>query len=387
LEAVAITAAPTRIKDVAKALLNLVPMTFTLVGTDPKLASLIESSDYHYSITDQLKIMYHTELKSEVNVDNSVQPPKTTVSFHFQYLRPNIDKLKEAVGELCRYVTSKGANLERVDPPELEEPETKPFDQDKSNFYGQNSVTQPYHTPAQIAAAAQGTLPMYQLGNHNYHQNGGYHHHNNMGSMNGYHNYSAQSFGRGGYPAMQSGSFGMNRAVNAVRGGHHNVHSPPPSYQNGFQQFQPQGRGSHANHGHFNPQYGPVGGVNGHMNGSNGYHRGRYVHTPPTPSGDVQLGGANNLNYQSHSRAGGIASGMVVQSPLDTLPSLELPDMTNQPNGNDYRTSQEGHTPLGGPFSPPTQSYFPSQPGQPHHNGFPHGQGYPGGSNPSRYQG
>jgi len=390
LEAVAITAAPTRIKDVAKALLNLVPMTFTIVSEDPKLVSLTESSDYHYSVSDQLKIVYHIELATEHNTDDTVNPPKKSVVFKFQYIRPNLDKLKEAIGHLCSYVNTKGVTLERVNPPEPREPETKPFDQEKSNFYGQNSVTQPYHTPAQIAAAAQGTLPLYQLNNHGFHQNGGFQHHNS-GAMNGYHGHPGQSYGRGGYQSVPSSSFGLNRSMNMGRAGHHNLHSPSPGYQNGIPPFQIPGRGNLPNHGHFNPSYGPaMGSANGPMNGNNGYPRGRYVNTPPTPSSDSHLSGSGNLNYQSHPRSGAIATGMVVQSPLDTLPSLELPEVGNPANVNsgDFRVSQDGHTPISSAaFSPPNQSYFPPQQSQPPPNNFPPGPGYAAGSTGPRYQG
>lgn len=354
-----------------------------MVGDDPRLASLVESSDFHYAVTDQLKLSYSTTLTTELNVDNSIKPPKTTVTFHLEYLRPDFAKLKEAIGELCRYFAEKGAVLNPVLPPEPEEPQTKPFDQEKSNFYGQNSVTQPYHTPAQIAAAAQGTLPMYQMGNqlnHNFHQNGGHHHHN-VGGVNGYHGYPGQPYGRGGYPPMPSGSFGLNRAMNAGRGGHHNVHPPPPGYQNNFPSFQAPGRGNPTNHGPFNSGYGQVGGgMNGHL-GANGYHR-RYVHTPPTPSGEPHLSpGGTNLPFQPHPRPGGVVGGMVIQSPLDTLSSLELPDIPNPPNNSgNFRSAQDGHTPVSNvaPFSPQTQSYFPPQPTHSHHNGFGPGQGYPG---------
>ena len=83
LEAVAITAAPTRIRDVAKALLNLVPLTFTLVGDDPKLANIVESSDFHYAITDHLKVVYRVDVTTKEGVDN--QP--WSIAFHcFEYI-------------------------------------------------------------------------------------------------------------------------------------------------------------------------------------------------------------------------------------------------------------------------------------------------------------
>jgi hypothetical protein len=365
-------------------------MTFTIIGDDPKLATILDSSDYHYSITDKLKVLQQITLATKETIDNSVKPSKSLVSFQFQYLRPNTDKLRDAIGELCQYIASKGATLERIDPPEPAEPETRPFDQEKSNFYGQNSVTQPYHTPAQIAAAAQGTLPVYQLNNHGFHQNGGFHHHN-IGSMNGYHNYAGQSYGRGGYSHLSSGSFGHNRAMNAGRGGHHNPHSPPPGYQNGFSPFQAPGRGGVSNHGHFNPSYGSVGGAgNGHINSNNGFPRARFAPTPPTPSAEPHVPGTTNMSYPPHPRSGGIATGMVVQSPLDTLSSLDLPEINNSSangNGADFRAAQDAHTPLSnpGPFSPPPQSYFPPQQGPSHHNNYSHG--YSAGSNAPRFQG
>ena len=385
LEAVAITAAPTRIKDVAKALLNLVPMSFNLVGEDPKLATIVDSSDFQYAITDHLKVVYRIELTTKENTDIMAKPARPwSITFHFQYYRPNYEKLKEAINELCRYVSSKGATLEPVTPPEPTDPETKPFDQEKSNSYGQGSVTQPYHSPAQIAAAAQGNLhPSFHLGN----QHGANFHHYTLGPhghLNGLHGHgqSHHHFGRG-FQQMPPASFPGNRGV--MNGNRHGLHHGG-LYQPGFPSYQPPlpgGRGGTAantlNHfGHYNPQFVQPGGVNPSMNGTNGYQR-RLMHSPPTTSTDPhQSANAGAMNYQQIPRTGG----MLLQSPLDSLSSIELPDVSGNGNGNggSFRSHPESHTPgaNGIPYSPPAQSYFPPQ---------PQSQGYPGGHGGSRYQG
>jgi len=388
LEAVAITAAPTRIKDVAKALLNLVPLTFTMVGDDPSLASIVESSDFHYAITDHLKVVYRIELTIKEHVDNTAKSPKPwSITFQFQYLRPHFEKLKEAINDVCRYVSSKGATLEPATPPEPVDPETKPFDQERSNSYGQSSVTQPYHSPAQIAAAAQGNLhPSFHISN----QHGvNFHHHNfsQHGYLNGFHGHAQphQHFGRG-HQQIPGGSFGGNRATtNGTRQGH-NVHHAG-FYQGGYMSYQP-GRGQGANHfGHYNaPQYIQSSGVNANMKGTNGYQR-RFMTAVASPAAEThQSPSLGTMNYQQTPRVGGI----VGQSPLETLSSLELPDVsgTANPNSTGFRPHQEPHTPgtNGSPYSPSAQSYFPPQSTNVHHNGFPPAQGYPSGPTGSRYQ-
>ena len=348
-------------------------MTFILVGEDPKLATIVESSDFHYLITDQFKVIYRIELTIKENVDS--QP--WSITFHFQYMRPNFEKLKEAIAELCHYVNQKGATLEAHFPPNLTDPETKPFDQEKSNSYGQGSVTQPYHSPAQIAAAAQGNLhPSFHVGNQhnlNYHQptpNGIYHQPSNQHShLNGFHGHPQQQpnqhFGRG-YPPMGLSNYGGNRGSmnNSRHGGHHHGLYQPPGYQT-------YNRGANHHMNHYNSQpFGP-------NNGTNGYQR-RYMHNPPTPTGETTSPGGYPPQI---SRTGGMVVG---QSPLDTLSSIELPDIS----GNGYRTHQEGHTPTppnGAYHSPSAQSYFPPQPNNVHHNGFSH-QGYPSGHVGGRYQ-
>src|SRR5437762_797549 len=86
-------------------------------------------------------------------------------------------------------------------------------------------------------------------------------------------------------------------------------------------------------------------------NSTNGYQR-RYMHNPPTPTAETPSPGGYPAPI---ARTGG----MVVQSPLDTLGSLELPEVP----GNGYRPHQEGHTPTpnGAYNSPSGQSYFPAQ--------------------------
>jgi hypothetical protein len=373
-------------------------LTFNIVGDDPKLSSIIESSDFDYAIKDQIKVVYHIELTIKENVDNAAKPTRPrSCTFQFQYYRTNYDMLRKAIGELCRYVATKGASLEAAMPTEPAEPETKPFDQEKSNSYGQNSVTQPYHSPAQIAAAAQGNLlPSYHLGNQhnmNYHQgssNGMYHqNHNQHSHQNGFHGHGHNQphYGRGFQP-MQSGNFGPNRgAMNGNRHGHNTHHAPV--YQ-GYSSFQshPANRGNGGNHAnplpHYNNQYAPPGGMSVPLNGSNGYPR-RFVHNPSTPTGDsLQSPGSGPTGYQIP-RTGPMAT----HSPLDNLSSLELPEISAPPTGSNggYRTHQETHTPVGngGPFNPPVQSYFPPQPNHVH-NGFAPGQGYNGGPPQSRYQ-
>lgn len=373
-------------------------MTFNLVGDDPRLAGIVESSDFHYAITDQFKVVYRIELTIKENVDNNSQSQSRSTVFQFQYMRPTFEKLKEAIRELCRYINTRGASLEPHFPTEPAEPETKPFDQEKSNSYGQSSVTQPYHSPAQIAAAAQGNLhPSFHSGNQhnlNYHQGGpnsGFHPNSNVsqhGHLNGFppHGHQQQHFGRG-YPSVSGANFGGNRgAMNGNRHAHaphHGGQFQQPTYAP-FQQH-PGGRGGNGNHmnhyGHFNAPY--VQG-NASVNGANGYGR-RFMHTPPAPAEQsLPPPGPSPMNYQQIPRAGG----MVPQSPLDTLGSMELPDVGGAGNGNGalYRSHQEGHTPPpnGGPYSPPIPSYFSPQPNNLQHNTYQ--QGYPSGHSGPRYQ-
>lgn len=397
----AITAAPTRIRDVAKALLNLVPMTFSIVGNDPKLAIIVESSDFHYAITDHIKVVYRIDLTINRNVEDvnhSSLPP--SVTFQFQYMRPNFEKLREAVIELCRYVTSKGASLEVVSPPEPGDPETKPFDQEKSNSYGQGSVTQPYHSPAQIAAAAQGSFhPSFHMNvqyNSNFHQGGPnnmYHPNSNIaqhGHLNGLHGHThlQQHFGRG-YQQISPTAFNGPRPPMS---GNRHGHSPSPHhgnlYQNGYPSFTPHvaGRnGGGGNHfGYYNTHYIQGGGGSSNINASNGYQR-RFIHNSPNTS-DPQSPGSASMNFQQIPRTGGMAP----PSSLDTLSSIELPDVSGSGNGSGggYRSHQEVHTPTsnGGTYSPSTQSYFPPQPNNIHQKEYPHNQGYRGGHSGSRYQ-
>ena len=345
-------------------------------------------------------MVYHIELTVKDVVDNAAKATRPQAcTFQFQYYRTNYDMLKKAINELCRYVASKGASLEPSFPPEPAEPETKPFDQEKSNSYGQNSVTQPYHSPAQIAAAAQGNLsPSYHLGNQhsiNYHQgasNGIYHQNHNINQnlhQNGFnvHGHSQPHYGRGFHPA-QSGSFGPNRnTMNGNRHGHNIPHTP--NYQ-GYPSFQshPSNRGNGMNQGnalpHYNNQYAPPGGMSVPLNSSNGYQR-RFIHNPSTPTSDaLQSPGSIPTSYQI-SRTGPMAT----HSPLDNLSSLELPEFPGPASGSSggYRPHQEGHSPMsnGGPFHPPAQSYFPTQSSQVY-NGFTTGHGYAGGPPQPRYQ-
>ena len=395
VEGVAITAAPTRIKDVAKALLNLVPMTYTLIGDDPKLLSIIDTSDFAYSITDQLKVNYRVELTVKENVVENLRK----IMFQFQYMRSNYEKLKEAVNEVCRYVTAKGANIDPVMPPPPPDPETKPFDQEKSNLYGQGSVTQPYHSAAQVALAAQGSLPPFHTNQHYHQQNGLYHPPQQMGGhVNGYHQHQ-QHYGRGGYP-NQMGSqpplppigYGNRGGMMNGMGPRHLQHHaggmyPQPS---GYTQFQGNRAGgggpSHMSHlGHFNPPYGQPGG-NG-MN--NGYGQRsppqppqqRFMHGPPTPTADHIPGGSGFPPIPRTTQ-----TGIVGQSPLDTLGSLELPDVPPPPppgavgSGAPFRPSShaDGHgTPNGGLYSPPGQSYFPPQQNAGGHLNNPFSPTYP----------
>src|SRR6202035_737398 len=211
----------------------------------------------------------------------------------FQYLRPNYKKLHDAISELGTYVHSKGASIEIVAPPQPLDPETRPFDQDKSSSYGQGSVTQPYHSPAQIAAAAQGNLhPSYHMGNqHNagfhqgasngFHQgasNGVYHqNHGGAQHQNGYHGHSQpqQHYGRG-YQQMAPGFVPNRGGMNGHRHGHNNHNNHHNSqFGIGYTTFQPHpanrgGNMNHSNHhGHYNGQYNQGGGMNNSMNGSN----------------------------------------------------------------------------------------------------------------------
>lgn len=371
------------------------------MGDDPKLSSIVESSDFDYAIKDHIKVVYHIELSIKENVDSTAKTPRPrSFTFQFQYYRTNYDMLRKAISELCRYVTSKGASLEPSIPSEPAEPETKPFDQEKSNCYGQNSVTQPYHSPAQIAAAAQGNLvPSYSSNQHNvnfhqgtlnsmYHQNShntGQHIHQN--GFHG-HGHGQSHYGRGFQP-MQAGNFVPNRgATNGHRHGHNAHHTP--LYQSGYPSFQAHqsNRGNGVSHGspltHYNNQYPSSGGMSVGISGSNGYQR-RFAHNPPTPTGEaLQSPGSGPTNY--HIPRNGQ---MAAQSPLDNLNTLELPEIIAPPTGTNggYRSHQEGNTPVGNgaPFSPPSQSYFPAQ-GKHAHNGYMPGQGYTGGPPGSRYQ-
>ncbi len=307
--------------------------------------------------------------------------------------------LRKAISELCRYVSSKGGSLEPSIPSEPAEPETKPFDQEKSNCYGQNSVTQPYHSPAQIAAAAQGNLvPSYSGNQHNINFHPGtlnsmYHQNNHTTGQHVYqngvhgHGHGQPHYGRGFQP-MQAGNFGPNRgAANGNRHGHNTHHAP--LYQNGYPSFQAHqsNRGNGVKHGspltHYN-QYASSGGISVPISGSNGYQR-RFALNPTTPTGEaLQSPGPGPTNY--HIPRNGQ---MAAQSPLDNLNTIELPEIIAPPAGTSggYRSHQEGHTPIGtgGPFSPPSQSYFPAQ-GSHGHNGYMSGQGYTGGASGSRYQ-
>jgi hypothetical protein len=343
-----------------------------------------------------------------------------SITFQFQYVRPYYKNLQESVHDLGTYIRSKGGNLETVTPPPPADPETKPFDQDKSSSYGQGSVTQPYHSPAQIAAAAQGNLhPSYHMGNqhssfsHQSTSNGAFHqNHGNAQHQNGYNNHSQHPghFGRG-YQQLPN-SFGPNRGgLNGNRYQHNPAQHGPQYTNSGYPPFQPQhpaNRGggiNHSNHpGAYNGQYNQGGGMNNSMTETNGFSR-RYMNTPPTPNGDHhQSPGPSSNSYQTVR-----GNSTMVQSPLDTLSSMELPEYNppNPPTNGGYRQHQEGHTPVanGGHFSPPSQSYFPPQPNHPqsnhpqsnhphanhphfnhpqpnhpqHHNGYPHGPGYPGG--------
>jgi hypothetical protein len=347
---------------------NLVPITYTLIGEDPKLASLVESSDFHYSITDQLKVVYRVELTVKESVVDNVR----TIHFQFQYLRPNYEKLKEAVNEMCRYITAKGATLDPVMPLAPPEPETKPFDQEMSDLYGHGSVTQPYHSPAQVALAAQGSLPPFHANQHYHQQNGMYHSPQQMaGHVNGY-QHQQHYVGRGGFlnqvaPSPPVGYGNRGGMMNGV-GHRHLQHHGGGMFQQpgGYQQFQGSrgGGGSQMSRmsERFPPQYGqPIG--NG-MN--NGYgQRGpqaqqRFIHGPPTPTADNVPAG-----FPPMPRPQG--GGMVSQSALDTLGSLELPDVPGAVgSGAPFRLSHaEGHSaPNGVPYnSPPAQSYFPPQQG------------------------
>jgi hypothetical protein len=364
------------------------------------LASIVESSDFDYAIKDHIKVVYHIELSIKENVDSPAQIPNLrSFIFQFQYYRSSYDMLRKAISELCRYVIGKGASLEFDIPPEPAEPETKPFDQEKSSCYGQNSVTQPYHSPAQIAAAAQGNLvPSYPSNQHNvnFHQgtlNGMYHQNSHNGGQhshqNGFHGHGhGQShYGRGFQP-MQANNFAPNRgAMNGHRNTQNTHHAP--HYQSGYPSFQAHqsNRGSAISHGSshtlYTNQYASPGGMSVPMNGSNGYQR-RFVHNPPTPTGEaLQSPGLGPTNYQIPRNGQ-----MPAPSPLDNLNSLDLPEIGPPPGtSGGYRSHQDGHTPMGngGPFSPPPQSYFPAQ-GNHAHNGYMPGQGYAGGPLGSRYQ-
>jgi hypothetical protein len=380
-------------------LLNLVPMTFTLPGDDPKLVTIVASPDFNYQVIDHNKVLHQIDMTVvKDRAGTTVNPHRT--QFQFQYLRTHFDQLKKAVEVLCRYVAERGANLQAAIPPEPQEPETKPFDQEKSNFYGQGSVTQPYHTPAQIAAAAQGTLhASFHQHSMNFHPNGSsamYHQgqHINQHGQNGFHGHhqQQQNFGRG-YPQGLSNNFAPNRGhMNGNRhgNGHHGSH-----FQQGPQQgypppFLPQGgsRGggpSHINpHAQFNPPFAQGGGMNPPMNGGNGFQRRGYVHTPPTPS--EKQSAPSPINYQQIPRN----VGMIGQSPLDTMNTIDVSELSGPANGNsgNYRHAQEGHTSHsnGAPFNSntPSQSYFSPQQ---QHNGYPHKQGYNGGGHAgSRFQ-
>ena len=356
-------------------------MTFILTGNDPKLAKIVESSDFQYAITDHIKVLYHIELTIKENADNNTP---WSISFQFQFMRPNYEKLTEAVNVLCRYVQSNHATLEPTFPPTPTEPETKPFDQEKSNSYGQGSVTQPYHSPAQIAAAAQGNLhPSFHAGNQhnmNYHQggpNGIYHQNPNIqhGHPNGFHGHPQQhqNYGRG-YAPMPTPNYGGNRGT--MNGNRHGQQHHLGLYQPGFSSYQ-SGRGGNLHMGSPPPFSTQQFGNNG---APNGYHQRRF-HNPPTPTTDSSPSGVGNGGYPLPRTVG----------PLDTLSSIELPDPGNgNPNVN-YRPHPDGHTPTpngavgSGPYSPTAQSYFPPQPNNSHHNGYLHNQGYPPGG--GRYQG
>lgn len=384
LEAVAITAAPTRIRDVAKALLNLVPMTFNLVSDDPKLAAIVESSDFHYAIIDRIKVVHGVDISIKQNSDTNANLSQPRFTFQFQYLRPNFDNLKRATDDFCKYLTENGATIESVAPSEPSDPETKPFDQEKSNSYGQGSVTQPYHSAAQIAAAAQGNLhPSFNMGSQHmnfqpgmtngvYHQNPGLVPHTHPNGFHG-HIQGQHHFGRG-FQQMAPSSFPAARgSVNGNRHGHHG-----PVYQTGYSPFQPhpsaRGAGNHINHyNHFNAQYiGPT-----PMNGSGAFSR-RFGQSSPTPPGEgLPSPTAGTIGYQEVSRAAGLN-----QTPLETLGSLELPDIPSSGpvNGANYGPHQDTRTPSfnTSPYSPSAQSYVPPHHNLAHHNSFQQNQGYLG---------
>jgi len=415
LDAVAITAAPARIKEVAIGLLNLVPMTFTVGPTDdPKFAEIIESSDFHYSVTDQFKVIHRTELTvKETPADKTTNSPKT-VAVQFQYMRPNFNKFQDALKMFYHYIRSKGASIEEQVPSELPQLKTKPFDAEKSASYGQASTVQPYHTPAQIAAAAQGLHhPSYHSGNQhvNYHHggaggpNGMYppmpamHGHQNgfTGHHNGHHN-------NRGFQNVPQGNFAPGGRGGGMYG-NRQMHNPHPQNQFGGgypQSFQGNGgRGgipsqvpNHVNHfSGYNGQYGQGGGMN--PNGAPGFqrHPRQYISNPPNgPTGETHPPPppGMSMNYpQQMYRNSNLGS----PSPLDGMNSLgnDLPDTPGTTGGNgNYRSHHDAHTPgaNSGPFSPSSQSYFPPQANHMSHNGFPpHGQGYPPSThNSARFQ-
>jgi hypothetical protein len=273
---------------------------------------------------------------------------------------------------------------------------TKAFDQEKSNFYGQGSVTQPYHSPAQIAAAAQGTLHnTFHMGNqhnHNFHSNGtnGIYHGNHNNNFHG-HAQHQQNFGRN-YQQPQSNNFVQNRqAINGNRHGHngHHSHYQTQGQQGGYQFIQhgggrTTGQNTMNHRGQYNAPFAQGGGMSASMNATNGYQR-PFAHTPPTPTEPQGPTNTLSLNYNIP------RAGVIAQSPLDTLgsSSLDLPDLSGSANGNDggYRHTPDVHTsmPKGAPFNPSAQSYFPQQQNQTHHNGYPPNQGYTGGHVGSRF--
>jgi hypothetical protein len=370
LEEVAITAAPGRIKNVAKALLDLVPLTFELVGEDPRLAQLTDTSDFHYAVTDQLKLKYLTELKVTQNFDNSEKPPRLVSStFRFQYFPPNLDRLKEAIPELCQYISLKGAVLEQVDPPDVPEPTTKPYNQTNNNQYDHGIVAQPYHTQAQINAAAQG----YQINsrNHNRQSHNNYrapqYHPNQVPSLaNGHPGYG---YGRGGLPLH--GALGHNRGGMNGLPYHPNMQYPTQYNQSAYPPTQSTGPVPSAV---FPPYHRPMDRINGNLLPQSGYFR-RYdsTGTPPVPDSHVPSTIGNSIPFHPQARSSPASNGIVSPplSALDTLGAIELPEINTPSNNNGgFRPGQD----INSAFQH-TGSYVQGQPSTPNANGFPSSYG------------
>jgi hypothetical protein len=372
LEAVVITAAPNRTRDVAKALLNLVPMSFSIVGKDPELKRIVESSDYNYNLVDRIKVTHKMELKSIQNqADTSVNPPSPpSVTFEFNYTQGQFFTLKSAVDELCAFLHANGVTLQVEMPPSPQEPVLQKFDKENSGFYAQTTVNQPYHTAAQVAAAAQGNYGMYAGNNH--HQNI---HNSQHGYVNGHHGANhGQHYGRN-FQHGHAGNYG-------ARGGGPNGRYTHPGHHPAYQQ---QG-GYQSYHGNrpagypFQPQHGANGSSN--TNGGVSYNSRRHTQFPPTNSMDPVQSAYSPIPQ----------TGMPNAVPLDTFASgaMPLPDVPSRVNGNissGYRPNAETHTPspstlYGSPipgFHPPFPSNMSpngqSTNSQP--NGFQHAPGQP----------